>query len=77
VAVIGEIGYWRREIAFVGDVLNTTSRIMGECKNFNRSVLISEDLAQQFAPDPQWNLAEVGTVVLRGKQQEMKLFGIN
>jgi adenylate cyclase len=76
VAVIGEIGYWRREIAFVGDVLNTTSRIMGECKTFNRPVLISEDIVKQLTPSAKYNLEEVGKVTLRGKEKEMRLFSL-
>ena len=75
-SVIGEIGYSRREIAFVGDVLNTASRIMGECNNFNRNLLVSGDLAGQLHPSPQFILEVVGTVTLRGKQKEMKLFGV-
>jgi class 3 adenylate cyclase len=74
IAVMGEIGYWRREIAFVGDVLNTTSRIMDECKNFNRSILVSEDLVKQLPHLPDYKLEEVGTASLRGKEKEMKLY---
>jgi adenylate cyclase len=76
IAVMGEIGYWRREIAFVGDVLNTTSRIMDECKNFNRSVLVSEDLADLISPHPTNQLEAVAKVILRGKEKEMKLFSV-
>ena len=76
ISVIGEIGYFRREIAFVGDVLNTASRIMGECKTFNRSMLISEDIVKQLAPIAEYNLEEVGTVMLRGKGKEIKLYSV-
>jgi adenylate cyclase len=74
VSVIGEIGFSRREIAFVGDVLNTTSRIMNECTRFNRPMLISEDLVLRFKNPDRFRFEEVGTVVLRGKEKEMKLF---
>jgi adenylate cyclase len=76
IAVMGEIGYWRREIAFVGDVLNTTSRIMDECKNFNRTILVSEDLENLISPNPTNHLEAVGKVILRGKEKEMKLFSV-
>lgn len=75
--VIGEMGYSRREIAFVGDVLNTTSRIMGECKTFNRPVLVSEDVIKMLDMPGHITAYEVGNAVLRGKAREMKLYGIN
>ncbi|MEP7170428.1 MAG: adenylate/guanylate cyclase domain-containing protein, partial [Bacteroidota bacterium] len=43
-AVIGEIGDAKKEIAFMGDVLNTTSRIQAQAKAWNKPLLISEDL---------------------------------
>jgi adenylate cyclase len=71
--VIGEMGLTKREIAFIGDVLNTTARIEGECNNLNRRLLISEDLAGLInLPGLQF----VGTVRLRGKEKEMKLYSV-
>ncbi len=76
-AVVGEIGYDKREIAFVGDVLNTTARIVGECKTFNQSLLISEDIVLQLNKNDRAGLFEVGDVRLRGKVKEMKLYGVS
>lgn len=73
--VIGELGYNRREIAFVGDVLNTTSRIMDECKNFDQQLLVSEDIVYQLGKSDRFSIFEVGQVRLRGKEKQMKLFG--
>jgi len=70
-AVIGEIGLTKREIAYIGDVLNTTARIESECNNLNRRLLISQDL-ESLLDLP--GLVEAGTVKLRGKEKEMKLF---
>jgi adenylate cyclase len=70
-AVIGEIGLVKREIAYIGDVLNTTARIESECNNLNRRLLISQDL-ESLIDIP--GLEVAGTVKLRGKEKEMKLF---
>ena len=43
-ATVGEIGILKKEIAFSGDVLNTTSRIQNECNKYNTDLLISEEL---------------------------------
>jgi adenylate cyclase len=70
-AVIGELGLAKREIAYIGDVVNTTARIESECNNLDRRLLISQDLAGLLDLT---GLEEVGTVKLRGKEKEMKLF---
>lgn len=76
ITVMGEVGYSRREIAFVGDVLNTASRIMNECNNFSRPLLVSEEVVAQLPPGGNIHLEEVGSVTLRGKEKAMKLFGL-
>jgi adenylate cyclase len=69
--VIGELGTSKREIAYIGDVLNTTARIEKECNALNRRLLISQDL-ESLLNLP--GLEVAGTVLLRGKEKEMKLF---
>jgi adenylate cyclase len=50
--VAGEIGDVRREIAYVGDTLNSAARLLEAAKEMGRSVLASEDLLGQAAlPD--------------------------
>lgn len=75
-AVTGEVGYSKKEIAYAGDVLNTASRIMGECNRLNSRLLISEELAMRLSPREDEKLMEAGTFLLRGKEKEMKLFTV-
>ena len=75
-AVTGELGYTKREIAYMGDVLNTTARIEEACKTFDKRLLISEVIMQQLELPVQVIATEVGNVKLRGKTNEMRLFSI-
>lgn len=68
---------YRREIAFVGDVLNTTSRIVGECKNMGQPLLVSEEVVAKMPESAPFVLFDVGDVKLRGKVKEMKLYGVS
>ena len=75
-SVTGELGYTKREIAYMGDVLNTTARIEEECKTYNEPILISEDLLTQLSHQNDYNFTEVGKSKLRGKELEMSLYKI-
>ena len=76
-SVTGELGYTKREIAFMGDVLNTTSRIEEACKTFDRSLLISEVMVKNLAGQSEIQFSEIGNVKLRGKEQKVVLYGIS
>lgn len=78
-AVIGEMGDYKREIAFLGDVLNTTSRIQSECKARSRRLIISDDLRNELsrAGEADYALESLGVIALRGKKREMELFSVS
>jgi adenylate cyclase len=44
--ITGEIGIIKKDIAFSGDVLNTTARITEECKKYGTDLISSEILAE-------------------------------
>jgi adenylate cyclase len=72
--MVGEIGYIKRDIAFSGDVLNTTSRIQGLCSEFGLDILASKDFANVAYELPKKvTRHDVGTEKLRGKSVEMEL----
>lgn len=73
----GEVGIVKRDIAYSGDVLNTTSRIQSKCNELNVNILISKylmdhlgKLAESYSP------SEVGQISLRGKQNALMLYTI-
>ncbi len=75
-AVTGELGFTRREIAYMGDVLNTTARIEEACKSYGESLLISENLVSQMDQQNTFTFKEVGKAQLRGKETGMTLFAV-
>lgn len=73
----GEIGVIKREIIFTGDVLNTAARIQGLCNEHGVDILVSEQLANQLAPDPSFTIKALGQSALRGRDQKVALFTLS
>jgi len=73
---VGEIGVLKKEIAFSGDVLNTTSRIQNECNKYQTDLLISEDLLNKLEIDTTFASSKIGEIELRGKQTKTVLYSI-
>ncbi|NND62576.1 MAG: adenylate/guanylate cyclase domain-containing protein [Flavobacteriaceae bacterium] len=67
--MVGELGQIKREIAFSGDVLNTTSRIQAKCNELNVDILASEAFKNIHQNTlPQGLLAHsMGAQTLKGK----------
>ena len=73
---VGEVGIVKKEIIYSGDLLNTTARIMEECKNYNSDLIISQDLADSLEIRNKFNFAKIGEIELRGKQNKVSLLGV-
>jgi len=71
--IAGEIGIFKRDITYSGDVLNTTSRIRSICKELNVELIASYDLLQHLSHINQFNVRELGSIELRGKRKKIKL----
>jgi len=71
----GEIGVVKRDIAFSGDVLNTTARIQSKCNELGVNILVSEYLLDKLAlKDNNFHARAIGEVLLRGKQEKVALY---
>lgn len=72
--MVGEIGQIKRDIAFSGDVLNTTSRIQAKCNDLNVEILASDEFANIAFRLPK-NIVrkDLGDEKLRGKTEEIGL----
>jgi adenylate cyclase len=72
--MVGEIGQIKRDIAFSGDVLNTTSRIQGLCGEFGLDILASMEFATLNESLPKnIKVITLGKEKLRGKIVEIEL----
>jgi adenylate cyclase len=47
-ATVGEIGVIKKDIVYSGDVLNTMSRIEGQCNNHDVNILLSSELVRRM-----------------------------
>jgi adenylate cyclase len=71
--VAGEVGIIKRDITYSGDVLNTTSRILSLCKEFNAEIISSADLIAELSLGSSYEIQPLGSIKLRGKTKEMML----
>jgi len=74
--IAGELGDVMQEIAYVGDVLNTTARLLEQCRALQTRLLVSEAIVQDLPPQEGYTLTEAGEFQPRGKQQGMKVFRV-
>jgi|SRR6185436_19134904 len=80
-AVIGEVGDSKKEIVFMGDVLNTTSRIQGQSKILNKPLLISEELYLTLQVEgklnAQYEFDFLGKMKLKGKEMASGIYAVS
>ncbi|WP_421941958.1 adenylate/guanylate cyclase domain-containing protein [Pedobacter sp.] len=74
--IAGEVGIIKRDITYSGDVLNTTSRIQGMCKEFQQEVIVSLDLMDELHLSQNYSTEPLGSIKLRGKEKEMSLVAV-
>lgn len=75
--VAGEVGIIKRDITYSGDVLNTTSRILNMCKEFNAEIISSADLIGELRLANHYFAQPLGSIKLRGKEKEMVLSSLS
>ena len=75
-AMVGELGDWKREVAFMGDSMNTTARIQGACKKLGARILMSEDYRDKLIDSSRYSMTMAGKGKLRGKEQPMTLYRV-
>lgn len=70
----GELGQIKRDIAFSGDVLNTTARIQSQCNGLGVDILASKNFAQLIVDMPkEYTLESLGVHPLKGKSETIEL----
>lgn len=74
--MVTEVGQIKTEIAFHGDVLNTTSRIQGYCNELSENLLITESLMSRLPKQAFYSFRSHGPISLKGKENHVKVFGV-
>jgi adenylate cyclase len=74
--VIGEMGTIKREIALIGDAMNTAARIVDSCRDNGEAVIVSAALLQQLTIPPGIAARALGPIQLRGKKSPIELFAL-
>jgi len=69
------VGELKKEIIYLGDVLNTASRIQGECKRLGCDFLVSEYIKDRI-PDPEYSIDFADELVPRGKESKIKVYRV-
>jgi adenylate cyclase len=71
--VVGEMGSVKKEIALLGDTLNTAARLVDACRDSGESVIASADLLDRLVLPPGVVARSLGLIRLRGKEQAIGL----
>ena len=72
----GEIGDIKREVAFLGDVLNTASRLEGMCKEMGERLIVSEALRKAIELPAEYEAENLGVVQPEGKRRTLTVYAI-
>jgi len=73
--VVGEMGDVRKEIAILGDTVNTTARLESAARTLGARVLLSEELAVRLPETPEILLGSLGAVEFDGKLAPVAVVG--
>jgi len=74
--VVSEVGKYKSEIAYHGDVLNTTSRILGKCHELESELLISDWVLDKLELPKYIKTDAMGAYQLKGKQMGVELHSV-
>lgn len=72
-----EIGAIKKDIAYHGDTMNTTSRIQSVCNEYKKSLLISEDLFRKINHPQRMKTEALGMIPLKGKSSMVGVVSVD
>lgn len=76
IVTVTEVGKYKKEIAYHGDVINTAARIQGKCNEFGEELLVSEYLKNMLT-NTDYEFNELGSINLKGKEKTVSLFAVH
>ncbi len=75
--VAREVGDDKRESVYFGDTINTAARLEQMCKQLKRAFLVSGELLSRMSLSSDIFTEELGTMELRGKQQQVRILSLS
>ncbi|GLB49430.1 adenylate cyclase [Neptunitalea sp. Y10] len=73
-ALVGDL---KKELAFHGDVLNTTARMQALCKDYQVGLMVSKEVYQAMEiTKTTYQYREIKEVILQGKRKEITLYSV-
>jgi adenylate cyclase len=73
---VAEVGEIKKELAYHGDVLNTAARIQSTCNQYQKKLLVSEQLKQIITDYIPYTFEFMGSVILKGKQKRVNIYAV-
>lgn len=74
--IVTEVGIMKKEIAYHGDVMNTTSRIQEACNKYDEKLLVSKPLLNDLNR-ALLKVRELGKITLKGKKEPVNILAIH
>lgn len=74
--VVSEVGKYKSEIAYHGDVLNTTARMLSKCHELGAQLLVSDYILEKVEMPKYLGAEPLGEYQLKGKQQVVNLYSV-
>jgi adenylate cyclase len=74
--IVTWIGELKKEIVYIGDVVNTTARIREDCKRLEKDILISQDLLNSIEDLSGIKAVFVEETIPRGKAKSVRLYSL-
>jgi len=74
--MVTEVGKYKKDIVYHGDVMNTASRIEGACRDLDEKILVSDTLLHHLVDTGEFEFQKKGEIPLRGKKEPILLYGV-
>jgi adenylate cyclase len=75
--MVTEVGSVKKELAYHGDVINTTARIQSKCNTYKANVLISESLLKQLKLPEIYTIKKIDNLLLKGKAKTINVYSVS
>jgi len=74
--IVTEVGSIKKEIAYHGDVINTTARIQSECNRYGEYLLVSKTVLDALDLSSNYQSQNLGDIILKGKEEAINIIAI-